>query len=57
MNPQYALFVLKAKRHQITQELSSLNDNSNNDKPIITKYKNQIASIDFAIEVLETHLD
>lgn len=61
MNPEYALFVLKNEKSKLDDkilDISLLEDAGEKvNKPMQTRYKHQVGSIEFAIEVLETYMD
>jgi hypothetical protein len=61
VNTEYALFVLKQEKSKLEDkmlDMSLLEDEGQKiNKPMQTKYKHRLASLVFAIEILETHLD
>jgi hypothetical protein len=64
MNPEYALLILKKEKNHLQQEIFNWERNLTNpivDKKKVQKYitgcKHKLASIDFAIEILEEYMD
>ena len=59
MNPEYALFLLKDKKRQLDEKILGMNELEDMGEkihpPARTKYKHQVASLDFAIEIIEEY--